>query len=160
MVSQYQINATRAKSLGQSRKFFDVLRATLEQVPARNEEKAFYEKLNRLLVAYEQNPKIRSVMVEEAIATESQVVAPMFDFQNVGVELPGNWTTIYNGAAFGNDYVTRTAVARSNIYVNRSNETSYMYLDLDAQGERLHGKKLIASSLLRVNCLQQKLSGH
>jgi arylsulfatase A-like enzyme len=41
------------------------------------------------------------------------------------VPLPFNWTTTTNGAAFGTDYFTRTAVARSNIFVNKPNEAKY-----------------------------------
>ena len=44
-------------------------------------------------------------------------------------------------AAFGTDYFTRTAVAKSNIFVNAPNETKYFYQDLDGAGERLNGSK-------------------
>jgi len=44
-----------------------------------------------------------------------------------------------NGAAFGTDYLTRTAIAKSNIGVNSPNETRYFYQDFDASGERLNG---------------------
>ncbi len=40
---------------------------------------------------------------------------------------------------FGTDYFTRTAVAKSNIFVNAPNETKYFYQDLDASGARLNG---------------------
>jgi hypothetical protein len=50
-----------------------------------------------------------------------------------------NWTTQNNGAAFGTDYFTRTAVAKSNIFVNRPSETKYFYQDLDEAGSRLNG---------------------
>lgn len=49
-------------------------------------------------------------------------------------------TTQNNGAEFGTDYFTRSAVAKSNIFINRPNETKYFYHDLDSGGERLHGK--------------------
>ena len=44
-----------------------------------------------------------------------------------------------NDAAFGTDYFTRTAVAKSNIFVNAPNETKYFYQDLDDAGGRLNG---------------------
>jgi hypothetical protein len=53
--------------------------------------------------------------------------------------LPHNWSAISNGAAFGTDYFTRTAVAKSNILVNTQNETKYYYQDLDGDGARLNG---------------------
>src|SRR5215469_16926293 len=48
-------------------------------------------------------------------------------------------STISNGAAFGTDYLTRTAVAKSNIFVNSPKETKYFYQDLDKDGLRLNG---------------------
>ena len=64
---------------------------------------------------------------------------PLFEFQNYGLPLPGNWTTQNNGAQFGSDYYTRLAVAKSNIFVNKPNETKYFYQDLDSAGGRLNG---------------------
>lgn len=63
----------------------------------------------------------------------------MFEFRNFGQQLPGYWSSIANGARFGTDYFTRTAVAKSNILVNSPNETRYYYQDLDASGVRLNG---------------------
>jgi hypothetical protein len=48
---------------------------------------------------------------------------------------------ISNGAAFGTDYFTRTAVAKSNIFVNSSKETKYFYQGLDKHGLRLNGSR-------------------
>jgi hypothetical protein len=60
-------------------------------------------------------------------------------FRNFGIPLPHHWTTENNGAAFGTDYVMRTAIAKSNILVNKPNEAKYFYQDLDASGARLTG---------------------
>jgi len=75
-----------------------------------------------------------------AIDADDELVDPLFQFRRYGVPLPGHWTTIDNGAAFGTDYFTRTAVAKSNIFVNKNTETKYFYQDLDATGERLNGR--------------------
>jgi hypothetical protein len=53
--------------------------------------------------------------------------------------LPDHWTTVINSAEFGTDYYTRTAVAKSNIFINRPRETRYFYQDLDKRGARLTG---------------------
>ena len=66
-------------------------------------------------------------------------MTPLFQFRNYGQQLPFNWSTISNEAAFGVDYYTRTAVAKSNILVNSPQETKYFYQDLDASGGRLNG---------------------
>ena len=64
----------------------------------------------------------------------------MFQFRAWGQQLPHHWSTISNEAAFGTDYFTRTAVAKSNILVNAPNETKYFYQDLDGAGARLNGR--------------------
>lgn len=74
-----------------------------------------------------------------AVETERELIDPLLQFRHVGVPLTHGWTTIRNGAAFGTDYLTRTAVARSNIFVNQPQETSYFYQEYDGHGERLHG---------------------
>jgi hypothetical protein len=61
-------------------------------------------------------------------------VTPLFQFRNYGQQLPHHWSTISNESAFGTDYFTRTAVAKSNILVNSPDETKYFYQDLDASG--------------------------
>src|SRR5262249_45500176 len=58
-----------------------------------------------------------------------------------GIQLPHHWSSITNGAAFGTDYFTRTATGKSNIFVNKPNETKYFYQDLDTDGHRLNGAK-------------------
>ena len=65
----------------------------------------------------------------------------LLQFRNYGVQLPHHWSTVSNGAAFGTDYFTRTAVGKSNIFVNKQNETKYFYQDLDQTGARLNGAK-------------------
>ena len=64
---------------------------------------------------------------------------PLLEFRNFGIPLPHNWTTVINSAEFGTDYYTRTAVAKSNIFINRPRETRYFYQDLDTGGARLTG---------------------
>jgi hypothetical protein len=80
-------------------------------------------------------------MIEEAAEAEQNVAGPLLQFRDFGIPLPHNWTTHNNGATFGTDYFTRTAVARSNILVNKPNETKYFYQDLDAAGARLNATK-------------------
>src|SRR5262249_8239671 len=67
------------------------------------------------------------------------LVAPLLQFRSWGIPLADHWTTQDNGARFGTDYFTRTAVAKSNIFVNKPNETKYFYQDLDAEGGKLNG---------------------
>jgi hypothetical protein len=92
-----------------------------------------------LLAAAGDDRVLRSVLREAAEEAEASLVQPLLEFRNFGVKLPHNWTTVVNSAEFGTDYYTRTAVAKSNIFINRPAETRYFYQDLDAKGERLNG---------------------
>ena len=119
--------------------FFEVLPEVLAAVPPLPGEEAFYTRLHRLLRTLETQPELAAMAVASACEADRDIVEPMFHFRNVGRSLPGHWTTVDNGASFGRDYLTRTAVAKSNVFVNTSQEARYYYLDLDAHGERLEG---------------------
>lgn len=120
-------------------KIFDQLPAVLKDAPALPGEEARYAQLLAVINAANKDPKIKEAMVKAAKAADEQVVKSVFEFCNWGVQLPHHWSTINNGAAFGTDYFTRTAVAKSNILVNTSKETKYYYQDLDSAGGRLNG---------------------
>lgn len=68
----------------------------------------------------------------------------LFQFRNIGVPSDNGWTTQLNGANFGTDYLSRTAMGKANIFVNAPNETAYYYQDLDEHGERLNGEHTYA----------------
>jgi hypothetical protein len=120
-------------------KFFDELPQVLKELPPLRGEEAIYANLRSVLDAAAKDPKLKEGLRQAAIDADEEIVAPLFDFRNYGIPLPNNWTTINNGAAFGVDYFTRTAVAKSNIFVNPNSETKYFYQDLDSSGERLTG---------------------
>ena len=120
--------------------FLDRLAEVLEEVPARLGETALYDQARQLLHAAE-DATLRAAILDEADRTENEVIAPLFEFRNYGVQVAANWTTVDNNANFGSDYLTRTAIARSNIFTNALRETRYFYLDLDMAGERLDGTK-------------------
>src|SRR5262249_6268987 len=82
----------------------------------------------------------RKAIIEEATKADKELIDPLLQFRNWGIPLPNNWTTQNNGASFGTDYFTRTAVGKSNILVNKPSETKYFYQDLDEAGGRLNGK--------------------
>jgi len=119
-------------------KFFDLLPTVLDNVPPMPGEEAQYAIFRSVLDAAANNPRIKDLLVKAAVGADAELVQPLFEFRNYGLALPHNWTTQNNGAAFGTDYFTRTAVAKSNIFVNTPRETKYFYQDLDAGGERLN----------------------
>lgn len=101
-------------------------------------EEARYAQVLAAVAAAKDNPKLKQAMIDGAKDADERLVKPLFQFRNYGQQLPHNWSTISNESAFGTDYFTRTAVAKSNILVNSPNETKYFYQDLDANGGRLN----------------------
>lgn len=119
--------------------FFDVLPAAMNDAPPLPGEEARYDQIRSVLDAAAKDPKLKDALTQVAVETDSDLVTPLFQFRNYGLPLQHRWTTQKNGARFGTDYFTRTAVAKSNIFVNTPPETTYFYLDLDANGVRLNG---------------------
>jgi hypothetical protein len=111
----------------------------LDQTPPQSGEEALYAQARALVAAAQKDPAIKAAIVDEAAQTDARLVTPPFNFNTFGKALPAHWNTIRNGAEFGTDYFTRTAVAKSNIFVNKPNETKYFYADADASGQRLNG---------------------
>jgi hypothetical protein len=120
-------------------RFFDILPLALADAPPMPGEEARYAEVRAVLSAAAKEPNIRAALTKAAIDADKDLVGPLFEFRNFGLQLPHNWSTQNNGAEFGADYFTRTAVAKSNIFVNRPNETKYFYQDLDDGGQRLNG---------------------
>jgi len=120
-------------------KFFDELPAVLEDaMPLPGEEKR-YARVLAVVAAAREDAGLKKAIDDEIARADTDLVAPLFQFRNYGIQLADHWSTQHNGAAFGTDYLMRTAVAKSNIFVNKPNETKYFYQDLDASGARLNG---------------------
>ncbi|HEY1141403.1 MAG TPA: DUF1254 domain-containing protein [Lysobacter sp.] len=122
-------------------KFFDELPLVLKDARPLPGEESRYQQALALVDALQKDPTLKAAAIDEAKKAEQELITPLLQFRNYGVPLPHNWTTVRNGAQFGTDYFTRTAVARSNIYVNKPNEATYFYQDLDEGGARLNGGK-------------------
>jgi hypothetical protein len=122
-------------------RFFDQLPEVLADAPPLPGEEALYAQILAVLDAASHDASLKTAMIDEANRVEKDVIAPLLQFRNWGVQLPNHWSTVSNPANFGTDYFARTAVARSNILVNAPAETKYLYQDLDADGNRLNGTK-------------------
>jgi hypothetical protein len=79
-----------------------------------------------VIEAAKTDPRIKDAITKAAIAADAELIKPVFDFRNFGVPLPNYWSTVLNGAAFGTDYFTRTAIAKSNILVNTAKGDSLL----------------------------------
>ncbi|MFD7306927.1 DUF1254 domain-containing protein [Promicromonospora sp. NPDC059942] len=120
-------------------KFVDELPRVLADATPLPGEEARYAQVLAVLEAAKNDPDVHQAMTDGAVEADAELVKPLFQFRSYGRQLPHHWTTISNESAFGVDYYTRTAVAKSNILVNSPNETKYFYADLDADGHRLNG---------------------
>ncbi|WP_432890569.1 DUF1214 domain-containing protein [Kribbella sp. CA-245084] len=120
-------------------RFFDVLPDVLAEVPARPGEEAMYAWITSLLTAAAADDHVADVLRESAVDSNTTLVGELFQFRNIGLPSAHHWTTQRNGAGFGGDYLSRTAMAKANIFVNTPRETAYFYQDLDADGRRLNG---------------------
>jgi hypothetical protein len=120
-------------------KFVDELPDVLADAPPLPGEEARYAQVLAVVNAARNDPGLKTVLTQAAVEADHELVKPVFEFRNYGIQLPGHWSTIANGAAFGTDYLTRTAVARSNILVNAPVQAKYFYQDLDEKGARLNG---------------------
>jgi hypothetical protein len=120
-------------------RMFDELPAVLRDAPPLPGEEARYAQLLAVLDAASKDPALKAAMIDAAAKADEEIVKPLFEFRNWGIPLPDHWSSTDNGAATGTDYFTRTALAKSNIFVNKANETKYFYQDLDADGARLNG---------------------
>jgi len=120
-------------------KFFDQLSEVLQAVPPLPGEEAMYGQFRSLLDAAAKDPRIKATLTETAIAAESELIRPLFEFHNNGQPVGNGWTSPSNNARWGTDYLSRTATARSNMFDNAPNETKYIYTDFDKDGQRLTG---------------------
>jgi hypothetical protein len=122
-------------------KFFQQLPQVMKDAPPLPGEEARYAQIRAVIEAAGQDPALLAAMVDEATKCEEELIAPLLQFRNWGLQLGNHWSSVDNTAAFGTDYFARTAVAKSNILVNAPRETKYLYQDLDGQGQRLNGAR-------------------
>jgi hypothetical protein len=125
-------------------RFFDQLPEVMTEVPARPGEEAWYEWLDSLLRAADADARVAQQLRTTAVEADAGLVAELFQFRNIGLPLAGHWSTQRNGARFGTDYLSRTAMAKASIFVNPPEEAAYFYTDLDSRGERLDGSRAYA----------------
>ena len=120
-------------------KFFDELPGVMKMIPPLPGEEALYGMIDSVLTAASKDPQLKAALTQAAVATEADVIAPLFEFHNNGRPVGQGWTSPPNGARWGTDYLSRTATAKSNMYDNAPEETRYIYTDFDSAGQRLSG---------------------
>lgn len=121
-------------------KFFEQLPTVMNEVPPLPGEEALYAQIYYVLNAVKNDPSLQKALKEAAVATERDVIKPIFEFRNNGVDAGNGWRTQRNSARFGFGYFQRTATAKGNMFSNVPEETMYFGADSDSSGERLSGK--------------------
>jgi hypothetical protein len=119
--------------------FFDQLPEVLSKVPPLPGEEATYTMIRSVLDAASKDPQVKQALKETAAATDKEVIAPLFQWKLNGPPAGNGWYSPVNNGAFGADYLVRTAIAKSNMYENRYNETKYIFTDTDSDGKPLNG---------------------
>lgn len=120
-------------------KFFDQFPKVLEMVPPLPGEEALYGQFRLLMDAAEKDPAIKKLLVETAVESEKEIIAPFFQWKHNGRPAGNGWNRSTNNAQFGLDYFNRAGTAKSNMFDNRPTETQYFYTDFDGTGAQLNG---------------------
>ncbi|MGW2665153.1 DUF1254 domain-containing protein [Nocardia tengchongensis] len=119
--------------------FFDQLSEVLDTVPPLPGEEALYQQFRTLLAAAEGSDSVKKTLTDVARATEDELISTLLRWEFNGPPAGNNWYSPLNNSAFGTDYLTRTAIARSNMFENAPQETKYLFTDTDIDGTQLDG---------------------
>ena len=80
-------------------KFVDQLPAVLRDAPPLPGEEARYAEMLSVIEAANKDPALKQAITDEVTKADKEVVAPLLQFRNWGIQLPNNWSTCNNGAA-------------------------------------------------------------
>jgi hypothetical protein len=122
-------------------KFFDELSTALNIVSPLPGEEAMYGQFRALLDARSKDPAVKKALDEVAFQTETEVIAPFFEWKHNGLPAGNGWNRSKNNAQWGTDYFNRTGTSKSNMFDNKPDETQYFYTDVDLTGAPLDGKR-------------------
>jgi hypothetical protein len=122
--------------------YFDQLPAVMRLVPPQPGEEALYRWISSVFEAAAKDPETKKALVESFIDAERELIAPLIQFRLNGRPAGNGWNSPVDNAQWETDYLNRTAVAKSNIYENRPEETKYIFTELDSDDQPLNGENL------------------
>ncbi|WP_223531003.1 DUF1254 domain-containing protein [Pseudomonas sp. GL-R-19] len=124
--------------------YFNELPSVMKQVPPLPGEESLYRWITSVLEAAEKDPALMQTLKETAVAADNEMLPALHQWRHNGRAAGNGWNSPVNNAQWGTDYLNRTAIATSNIYENRPEETKYLYTDNDLQGQQLNGQNSYA----------------
>ncbi|MFB2351413.1 hypothetical protein, partial [Priestia megaterium] len=80
----------------------------LEIVAPQAGEEAMYAQFRQLLDAASKDPELKKRLVEEAVATEREVIQLFHGWEHTGGRAGNGWNRSLNNARWGVDYFDRT----------------------------------------------------
>jgi hypothetical protein len=119
--------------------YFDQLPDVLKKVPPLPGEEGIYSVIRTVLDAATKDSQVKQTLKETALASEKELISPMVQWRLNGPPAGNGWYSPKNNATFGLDYPVRTAIAKSNMYENKFNETKYIFTDNDSDGKQMNG---------------------
>ncbi len=122
-------------------KYFDQLPAVMKSVPPLPGEEALYGWIQSVLDAASKDSNVKQWLVEAATDAEKEMVSPLIQWVHNGRSAGNGWNSQVDNAAWGSDYMNRTASAKSNMWENAPAETKYFYRDFDSKGGQLDGNR-------------------
>lgn len=120
-------------------KFFDQFPEILATVPPLPGEEALYGQFRALMDAAQQDPQLKKLLLQTAVAAEKEIIAPFHQWKHNGVPAGNGWNRSVHNAQWGVDYFNRSGTSKSNMFDNKPNETQYYYTDFDSAGAALSG---------------------
>jgi hypothetical protein len=79
-------------------KFFDQFPEVLDMVPPLPGEEALYAQFRWLMDAAASDPDLKQAIVDEAVATEQEVIDPFFQWRHNGKPAGNAWNRSVNNA--------------------------------------------------------------
>ena len=120
-------------------KFFDQLGAVLDEVPPLPGEESLYAQFRALLATAANDPAVKAAITQAAETNRNRGGGPALLLQERRRAAAGQLDARFQRRGLRDGLSHRLAMAKSNIFVNRNEETVYFYQYRDGAGQRLNG---------------------
>ena len=122
--------------------YYDELPLVMKEVPPLPGEEALYAWISSVWAAAAKDPATKQTLVESFAAADVDLVEVLFNLKYNGRDVGNGWTSVGNSALWGTDYLNRTAVAKSSIFMLTPEEALYHLKVADSHGQELDGNHL------------------